>query len=73
MKNYPEEIKKFHKYVYEFYNDYNGVYKIASRERIYQAVNEYLESKPLGQIYFDSFDREAVRMIIEPDYSIGIP
>ena len=70
MKNYPELINEFHKYVYDFYNDVSGVYKIASEARIYQAVNEYLESKPLGEIWFDSLDREYVRTIIEPEYKI---
>ena len=70
MKNYPVLIKEFYDYVVSFYNNIDGVYKIATRERIIEAVNQYLESKPLGEIYFDSFDREQVRMIIEPDYSI---
>jgi hypothetical protein len=68
MKNYVLEIQNFYIYVHEFYNDVNGLYKIATKERIHQAVNEYLESKLLGEIHFDSFDRESVRMIIEPEY-----
>lgn len=72
MKNYPNEIQKFYKYVSDFYNNEDGIYPIATKERIIQAVNQYLESKPLGEIYFDSFDRESVRMIIEPEYSMFI-
>ena len=68
--NYANEIQKFYKYVYDFYNNVDGIYPIATKERILEAVNQYLESKPLSQIYFDSFDRESVRMIIEPDYSM---
>lgn len=68
--NYANEIQKFYKYVSDFYNNVDGIYPIATKERILEAVNQYLESKPLSQIYFDSFDRESVRMIIEPDYTI---
>jgi hypothetical protein len=70
MRNYGKEIQEFYNYVLGFYNNINGVYPIATSERIVEAVNEYLESKPLGQIYFDSFDRESVRQIIEPEYQI---
>jgi hypothetical protein len=73
MKNYAEEIKEFYEYVWNFYNNTNGIYPIATTEKIQQSVNRYLESKPLSQIYFDSFDREGVRMIIEPGYSIFLP
>lgn len=72
MKNYPVLIKEFYDYVLSFYNDVDGVYPIATKERIIDAVNQYLESKLLSEIHFDSFDRESVRMIIEPEYSIFI-
>lgn len=67
---YPELIADFCKYCNEFYNDEIGIYPIATEKRIVEAVNQYLESKPLSQIYFDSFDRECVRKIIQPDYEI---
>jgi len=70
MRDYPTLIKEFHEYVWEFYHKDHGIYKIADTKRIIQAVNQYLESKPLSQIEFDSFDRESVRMIIEPSYSM---
>ena len=69
MRNYATEIQDFYTYVWEFYNFKTGVYPIATDERIAQAVNEYLESKPLSEIEFDSFDREQVRRIIEPSYT----
>ena len=72
MKNYAAEIKQFYKYVIEFYNEKTGIYPIATQERIVEAVNKYLESKPLNQIYFDSIDREAVRTILQPTYSFFI-
>jgi hypothetical protein len=70
MRNYAILIKEFYEYVLSFYNNIDGIYKIATPERIVEAVNQYLESKPLSQIYFDSFDRESIRIIIEPEYSI---
>lgn len=70
MKNYAEEIEFFYQYVHEFYNNVNGIYPIASAKRIVQAVNQYIETKPLSEIMFDSFDRELVRQIIEPGYKM---
>jgi hypothetical protein len=70
MRNYAEEIKLFYEYVWLFYNLESGLYPIATDKRIQEAVNQYLESKPLGQIYFDSLDRESVRQIIQPEYQI---
>lgn len=72
MRDYGKLIKEFYNYVGEFYNKHTGIYPIASNERIWQACNEYLESKPLSQIEFDSYDREMVRKIIEPNYSLFI-
>lgn len=68
--NYSKLISEFYTYCNEFYNDETGIYPIATEKRIVEAVNQYLESKPLSQIYFDSFDRECVRKIIQPDYEI---
>ena len=73
MRVYHEEIKKFYEYVWSFYNLESGIYPIATDEKIQESVNQYLESKPLNEIEFDSLDRESVRMIIEPSYSIFIP
>lgn len=70
MRNYPELIEEFIFYVNSFYNDQDGIYPIATKERIKEAVNIYLESKLLGEIYFDSTDREFVRLILEPTYSL---
>jgi hypothetical protein len=70
MRNYPELIEEFIFYVNSFYNEKDGIYPIATKERIAEAVNIYLESKPLGEIYFDSIDREFVRLILEPTYSL---
>ena len=72
MRNYPELIAEFVGYVTSFYNDEDGIYPIATKNRIKEAVNIYLETKPLSEIYFDSFDREAVRKIIQPSYSLTL-
>ena len=73
MKNYASEILEFYNYVIEFYNNENGIYPIATKDEIINAVNQYLESKPLSEIYFDSVDRESVRTILQPTYSFFIP
>ena len=72
MRNYTELIAEFVGYVTAFYNDKDGIYPIATDKRIREAIAIYLESKPLSQIYFDSFDREAVRKIIQPSYSLTL-
>ena len=64
MKNYSQEIQNFYDYVCEFYNHKTGVYPIATEKTIYKYVNQYLESKPLNEIYFDTIDREHVRLLI---------
>lgn len=70
MKNYPKLISEFYALCIGFYSFENGIYKIATKEAIIEAVEKYIESKPLAEIYFDSFDREEVRVILEPDYQI---
>lgn len=72
MRNYPELIEEFISYVDSFYNDQYGCIPIATKERIVEAVNIYLESNPLSEICFDSLDRESVRMILEPSYSMWL-
>ena len=71
MKNYA--ILNFYNYVIDFYNNESGIYPIASHEEIVNAVNQFLESKPLSEIYFDSIDRETVRTILQPTHSFFIP
>lgn len=70
MRNYPQLIKEFEQYCQAFYNDKTGLYPIATKKYIKQCVAKYIESKPLSQIYFDSFDREEVRIIIQPNYKM---
>jgi hypothetical protein len=73
MKRYTTEIPQFLELCYSFYSNEpadNAVYPIADRETIERAVNHYLDIKPLNAIEFDSFDREKVREIIQPGYTI---
>jgi hypothetical protein len=70
MRNYGEQIKEFYEYVWTFYNSESGIYPIASDDVIQRSVNQYLESKLLSEIYFDSHDREMVREIIQPSFQI---
>jgi len=65
MKKYSVLIKEFYKYCITFYELRNGIYPLTTKRGIIAACNEYLESMPLSDIEFDSFDREGVRLIIE--------
>ena len=67
---YIKLIKEFVEYCNDFYNIDGGIYPIATNERINEAVTQFIESKPLSEIYFDSFDRECVRKIIQPEHMI---
>ena len=72
MRNYIDQIPNFVRYCEDFYSNQEpeGIYPIASRAQIRKAINSYLYQKPLSAIEFDSFDREKVREIIEPGYTI---
>lgn len=70
MSNLIKEIKIFQEYVLSFYNDKTGIYPIASKSEIIDAVDLYLGDVKLSEIYFDSIDRERVRCILEPSYSL---
>jgi hypothetical protein len=73
MRDLVKELDAFFQYVWEFYNEKSGIYPIATDTQIQSAVNKFLESKPLTEFDFDSFDREEVRCILEPSYSIFLP
>ena len=66
MKNYPKLIEDFTNYCVLYYNYEDGIFPInfATEEKITFAVERYLESKSLAQIYFDSYDREEVKKIL---------
>lgn len=75
----PFEIADFQEYVKEFYSNEreDSIYPIASESEIDKAIYEYTQSLN-GHEWMewgggDSLDRERVREILEPEYSILIP
>ena len=59
------EIENFYSYCLDFYEEKKGIYPIANKKIIYNAIGEYLTKARLYPVEFDSIDREAVREIIE--------
>jgi len=70
-----KEFIHFVKYVDSFYNDVDGIYKIATSEQIEDACIKFVTNAVADQteLHYDSIDRENVRCILEPTYSIFIP
>jgi hypothetical protein len=68
-RSFFKDLEEFNQYCNDFYNQYYGVYRIASSEQIEAAIGEYLTEPHPFDIQFDSIDRENVRMILEPSYS----
>ena len=68
-RSFFKDLEEFNQYCNDFYNEYYGVYRIASSEQIEAAIGEYLTEPHTTDIQFDSIDRENVRMILEPSYS----
>ena len=63
-----QELEEFIYYVDSFYNIHSGIYPIASRETIQEAISIYLylaKTENTADVEFDSIDREQVRAIIE--------
>ena len=68
-RSFFEDLKQFNHYCNEFYNEYYGIYRIASTDQIEAAIGEFLTQPHEYEIQFDSIDREKVREILEPGYS----
>jgi hypothetical protein len=64
------QLYDFINYVDEFYNIENGIYPIATRTQIIEAIGEYMLSQRTLKCEFDSIDREKIRQILQPDYII---
>jgi hypothetical protein len=62
------EVLEFVNYCNEFYNESDGIYPIASKKEITDAVVEYLFQLE-SECQFDSIDREGVRGVIQPGYT----
>jgi hypothetical protein len=64
------DIIEFIDYCNEFYNIETGIYPVATKNDIVKAVGQYIAKTNGNDIYLDSFDREKVREILQPNYSI---
>jgi ATP-dependent helicase YprA (DUF1998 family) len=69
-QTYEEEVERFVNYCNDFYNNETGIYPIATLEEIKEAVQEFLNTPSDIPVEFDSIDREQVRMILQPEYSM---
>jgi len=65
---FQSEVLEFVNYCNAFYNESDGIYPIASKEEITDAVVEYLYELE-SECQFDSIDREGVRCYLQPEYS----
>jgi hypothetical protein len=64
------QLFDFINYVDEFYNIETGIYPIATKEQIIEAIGIYMLNQRTLKCEFDSIDREKVRQILQPDYVI---
>ena len=69
QRNFLNELNLFIEYCNDFYNIKSGMYPIAKRSEIINAIGEYLTEPHEFDIQFDSIDREKVREILEPNYN----
>jgi len=70
-----DEHQKFIEYCEAFYsNESDGIYPVASNREIRRGIDEYLHQLDGHEFQTwgggDSLDRERVREILEPSYSI---
>ena len=68
-RNFLTDLNLFIEYCNDFYNIKTGMYPIAKRSEIINAIGEYLTEPHPFDIQFDSIDREKVREILQPGYS----
>jgi hypothetical protein len=67
--NFLQELNQFILVCNSFYDLDKGIYPIATKEQIENAIGEYLTSPHTIDIQFDSIDREKVREILQPEYN----
>ena len=58
-----EKLKAFTEYCNEFYNIEIGIYPIATREEIEEAIFEYVTKPRTIPLDFDSIDREQLHIL----------
>jgi hypothetical protein len=68
-RDFLTELNLFIEYCNDFYNIKTGMYPVATKKEIINAIGTYLTEPHELDIQFDSIDRENVRMILEPSYS----
>lgn len=68
LNGFVYKVNEFVEYCNEFYNIDYGIYPIASKKVIEEAVVKYLTNPHTTTIEFDSIDREMVRSIIQSEY-----
>lgn len=66
------EITNFIDYCNDFYSLEMGIYPIATKKEIETACIKYILQAKNANLEFDSLDRERVRTILQPDYSLTI-
>ena len=64
------DIHEFTQYCNEFYNIETGIYPVATKKEIIKAVAQHISRTNGKDLHLDSFDREKVREILEPNYKI---
>lgn len=64
------ELVQFIEYCNEFYDIETGIYPVATKKDIIKAIGQYISKTNGNDIHFDSLDRERVREILQPSYSI---
>ena len=67
-----KEITNFISYCNDFYNISNGIYPIATKKDIETACIKYIIEAKAIKLEFDSLDRERVRAILQPNYSMTL-
>lgn len=66
------EITNFIDYCNDFYSLETGIYPIATKKDIETACIKYILQAKNNNLEFDSLDREKVRTILQPDYSLTL-
>jgi hypothetical protein len=64
------DIHEFTQYCNKFYNIETGIYPVATKKDIIKAVAQHISRTNGKDLHFDSFDREKVREILQPSYTI---
>lgn len=66
------EITDFIDYCNDFYSLEIGIYPIATKKDIETACIKYILQAKNNNLEFDSLDREKIRTILQPDYSLTL-